>query len=547
MFPGVFVFLVQVASACAPAGRPILAEILYDPSGADSGFEFVEIFNPGDAAASLAGTRLEAGDGAAPGGWSLRWTGAPGDSVAAHGRFLIGGARVEPAPQAVVTLDLQNGPDAIRLAWPDGATEVVGYGAHEFPEYFCGEPAADAPSGQSLARLPDDSSLGANALDFRPSPPTPGHANQSRRDAALAPGSLALLPPQPEAETKALLALCLTNRGRDPIAAGELRVRAATHGEFGERVLFDTPAGPELAAGDTMTLEVATAPLPEGRQTIVCRVALDGDESPGNDADTLRTRAGPGPLEITEIQFHPAAGEGEWVEVRNRSREVLSMDRFTLSDRGTGRGVPRGSGRALLPESLAVLAQDRAALLARFPAIDSSSVWQTSPWSSLNNTNDASGAADAVVLREADGVPCARVDYSAAGVPSGVPLALEPGGLWGAASEPLGSPLRPPRPLGEIAGRFEIAPRRLSAATAATRLSWALPWPRARVAADLFALSGARVVSVLPELAAPARGEREWRPAGVPPGLYLLVFQARPEGGGEGLSVTRAIRIEGVR
>jgi hypothetical protein len=87
-----------------------------------------------------------------------------------------------------------------------------------------------------------------------------------------------------------------------------------------------------------------------------------------------------------------------------------------------------------------------------------------------------------------------------------------------------------------------VAPRRLLGGSAA-RLSWSLPWQRARVSAELYALSGARVGAVLPELAAPPRGEREWRPEGLRAGLYLLVFHARPESGGEALSVTQPIRI----
>ena len=277
---------------------------------------------------------------------------------------------------------------------------------------------------------------------------------------------------------------------------------------------------------------------------MACRIALAGDEAPENDADSLHVRVGPGPLAITEIQFHPGAGEGEWVEVRNRSGQPLALEDFTFSDRGATRGVVRGSGPPCAPESLAVLAQDRAALIARFPSIDSTAVRQVSPWPALNNTNDASGTADAVEIRESDGVPCARIDYSAAGVPAGIPLELQAPDLWGPATEPRGSPLRPPRPLAEITERFQVAPRRLSGPAVATRLSWSLPWARARVAADLYSLSGARIGVVLPELPAPARGEREWRPAGFEPGVYLLVFRARPEGGGEGLSVVRAIRVE---
>src|SRR5262245_15283263 len=119
-----------ILALCAPASHPLIAEVFYDAVGDDTGLEFVELFNPLAMPFPLAGARLEAGDGAGPGRWTLRWTGAPEDTIRAGGRFVVGGAGVTPAPDAVVPLDLQNGPDAVRIVWPDGATEVVGYGAH---------------------------------------------------------------------------------------------------------------------------------------------------------------------------------------------------------------------------------------------------------------------------------------------------------------------------------------------------------------------------------------------------------------------------------
>src|SRR5262249_56762889 len=117
--------VVAAALSGAPAGHPIVTEVYYDAPGDDTGHEFVELGNDSEVTWSLAGARLEAGDGAAPGRWTARWTGGPGDSIEAHARFVVGGAEVVPHPNVVLTLDLQNGPDGLRLVWPDGATEVV--------------------------------------------------------------------------------------------------------------------------------------------------------------------------------------------------------------------------------------------------------------------------------------------------------------------------------------------------------------------------------------------------------------------------------------
>ena len=535
--------LVSSATAlCAPAQHPLIAELLYDAVGDDTGWEFVELYNPYDRALPLAGARLEAGDGSGPGRWTLRWTGNAVDSVAAHGRFVVGGAKVQPAPRAVVTLELQNGPDALRLVWPDGTVEVVGYGTLEFTEYSCGAPAVDVAPGQSLARIPDGADLGSNAADFRAATPSPGRANQSQRDLAVLAGSLALTPEQPEPGAAARLAGWIANRGATAVAAGEALLVATAASSAESVPLFARAVGAALAPGDTSAFDEPVA-LEAGKWRLRMVVVLPGDESPANDADSLLVRVGPGPLELTEIQFHPAAGEGEWVEVRNRSGAPLDLAAFTLSDRGATRGKPAGGEGALEPESLAVLAQDRAALLRAFPALDARRVWSAGPWPTLNNSNDSTGFADAVVLRERDGTPCQRVAYSAAGIPAGVPLEWRDGGWW-PDSDPAGTPLGLPHARAPLARRFECAPRRLREGGAAT-LAWDLPWPQAHVSLELYDLAGRRVARPLEEFLAPARGERAWSAGAAAPGLYVTLARARPDGSGDWIVERSALRIEG--
>src|SRR5262245_58825366 len=91
----------DAAQSCAPPDRPRIAEVCYEAIGDDTGLEFVELLNPTGARITLTGLRLEAGDGSGPGRWTLRWTGGPGDTIPAGGRFVIGGAHVSPAPDAI--------------------------------------------------------------------------------------------------------------------------------------------------------------------------------------------------------------------------------------------------------------------------------------------------------------------------------------------------------------------------------------------------------------------------------------------------------------
>jgi hypothetical protein len=524
--------------------RAIVAEVFYDATGDDTGREFVELYNPAEAACSLAGLRLEAGDGAGPGRWTLRWTGGASDSIESGEHFVIGGALVSPPPNAIEALDLQNGPDAVRLVWPDGVIETVGYGAHAHAEYACGGPAPDVPSGLALARVPDRSNRGANALDFREWPPSPGRENLADFDAELIPGSLALDPEQPAPGQVLRLSGLVTNRGAMDLAAGAITVFGALSADPGEPALFVHPIPLAIASGASAAFAIETGPLAAGKRTLHVRVALVVDAAAANDRDSLRFRVGAGPLEITEIQFHPASDEGEWVEVRNRDASPLDPAAFTLSDRGGARGVPAAGSGPVAPESLAVMAQDRAALLARFPALDPARVWQVGPWSALNNSDDSTGIADAVALREADGTPCERVDYSAGGVPAGVPIERRANG-WSPSRAAMGTPLAPPLELPALAARFQVSPRRVRAGAGTARLAWSLPWEPARVAIDVYDLAGRRVLRVLPETSAAARGEREWSLQGLAPGFYLVALLARAEAGGHALRETAALRVEG--
>ncbi len=546
MFVAAFALPLLVLSICAPSSHPIIAEVFYDAVGDDTGHEFVEIFNPAAVPFALGGARLEAGDGAGAGRWSLRWSGAATDTIAAGGRFVVGGALVVPAPNALASLDLQNGPDAVRLVWPDGAVEVVGYGAHTLAEYFCGAPVVDAPSGQSLARIPDDSDVGSNAQDFRAATPSPAAANLPGRDAALIAGTLAIVPEQPAAGTPATLAGAVHNHGAELIAEREVEIAVGETLAGSETPLGSAFVDAQLAPGDTARFAIPLPGLAAGKRLLRVRARLAGDASSANDLDSLRVRIGAGPLEVTEIQFHPGNGEGEWVEVRNRAGAPLSLTDFSLSDRRGAPGQPADGSDVLAAESLAVLAQDRVAFLAHFPALDTSRVREVKPWASLNNSNDSAGVADVVTLRESDGTPCDRVPYSAAGVPAGVPLERRADGFWAPATDPLGSPLAPPRALPPLSGRFAVSPRRLLAqGSRATSIGWDLPWPRARIVVELYDLAGRRVAQVLPETEVPARGERVWSASELPPGLYVLALVARAEDGAGSMTLTQPLRIEG--
>jgi hypothetical protein len=230
----------------------ILNEVFYDAVGADGGDHFVELLNRDTLAVSLAGYRLEAGDGAGPDRWRAVWSGAAGDVVAPGARFTIGEGRVEPAPDRLLAFDLVNGPDAVRLVAPNGATDVLGYGALTYASYFEGRPAVDVAPGYSLARLPDGVDTDDNAADWAAvSPPTPGAPNHPERDLAIARATLVVERMEPGAARTG--AATVANRG----------AFARTEGEIDARLW----AAPLAGAGE--------APGPLRADSLVARVALE--------------------------------------------------------------------------------------------------------------------------------------------------------------------------------------------------------------------------------------------------------------------------------
>ncbi len=155
----------------------LLSEVLYDApqEGSDSEFEWVEVYNAGDAAVSMADWAVADNGGqdripsftlgpgeylviaATASGFAANYPGFAGNLVSLEGTIGNG---------------LSNTGDVVRLLAPDGAeADAMSYGdnASAFAP-----PCPDVPAGQSLARVPSGSDTDT-AVDWAPQPaPNPG-------------------------------------------------------------------------------------------------------------------------------------------------------------------------------------------------------------------------------------------------------------------------------------------------------------------------------------------------------------------------------------
>lgn len=162
------------AMACA---SPVISELLYDATGSDSGFTFVELVGtPGDSLDGLLLEGVNGGNGEVYTSLSLSGT-IPGDGVFLIGDDAGGGVTSIPGADLVGDVDYQNGPDSVVLRDSAGILDAVGYGSFGASDVFSGEGAAapDAGAGSSIARFNPLVDTDDNSVDFVVlSTPTPG-------------------------------------------------------------------------------------------------------------------------------------------------------------------------------------------------------------------------------------------------------------------------------------------------------------------------------------------------------------------------------------
>jgi hypothetical protein len=450
-------FLLGLVDTTAVQAIPLrLNEVLYDPQGSDAGCEFVELYNAGAETCPLGGVRLEFANGAEGVVWQLRWTGAAGDSLAPGARYLIVDVNWsgEPPGDAEVRLELQNGPDAVRLVLPAGGEDRLGYGTPLEPELYEGRPAEDVAGGISLGRRPDGWDTDDNAADWVAlAEPSPGRPNF--RTYRLEVVSWSCEPPSVSAPGSSVqMDLLVRCAGLSDWPAGLLELRCEASVER-PTVWLDT-----LPPGESRLLQMSWQVGRTGRHLLEL-VLPATPEDPETELTLGAYQVGVAGPYLSEVMGAPAAGACEWIELGNAGPAAVELDSLRLRDADGDWRTPE-PGR-LEPGDFVVLVQSRERFLewwqdllasgarpacgATLPAA-SLVVLGEGGWPSLNNTPPAErNFADRVSLGDAARTVLDHVTLGAGGaeVPAGRSLeriAVEPRGEaarnWGESTHPVG-------------------------------------------------------------------------------------------------------------
>ncbi|MDP2172160.1 MAG: lamin tail domain-containing protein [Candidatus Cloacimonadaceae bacterium] len=358
--------------------RVVINEVCYDPAGADSGYEWIELYNAGSENTYLEGAQILSGGST----YSLVYT-LP-YFLLRPGRYLLIGEANVPNAVFYTSLVFQNGgseTDGIRYVSPDGYyTDTVLYDEPNTNGLIddSGNPglsfAPDVPAGYSLARVRCGWDTDDSFADFIAEVnPTPGLSNRVYVDYAL------VHPRIWEEDGDWKFEVFVKNQAIIPPAdLPDMTVKL-------DGIIIANHCIWYIPPGDSI-YTLTYLPITEGvNHLIEAEIDLPGDTNPANNIISLHLQGQA--LEtpyISEFMYHPPTGFQEWIEI-HLPLTGSAKQNYRIKD-----AADNSLAFSLPPQSgYYVLCNAPAQLLSFYPDCPSSSVIQVSGWAALNNTGDS--------------------------------------------------------------------------------------------------------------------------------------------------------------
>ncbi len=377
-----FLFMFSIFSSLF-SQNVVINEVLYDPAGADTGYEWVEIYNAGEQAVNLSG-------------WIIQKAGSQfelvyafelfsGYSIAPHSYFLIG---EEFVPNTDLTTDLafQNGgtaTDGIRIvSFNSQHTDTVLYdspNSNNLPDdisspgqYF----APDVSSGNSLARKHDGEDSDNCEIDFfECENPTPGEPNFYPVDLAIYELNIT------EIEGVLWLETEVFNLSTEIVDNSEASLEIAINNS-----LFNVYDLPEILPESYIDFSCELGLFSDGYYVTSATVNYLFDNNLENNSASNSILFGSSPLVLNEVMFKPATSNQEWIEIFNRSASGYLVDNFLIIDASEGQISFSGS---IESQDFLVVCQDPNLLLEIYPEANPDKIVEAESWTALNNTEES--------------------------------------------------------------------------------------------------------------------------------------------------------------
>jgi len=160
--------------------------------------------------------------------------------------------------------------------------------------------------------------------------------------------------------------------------------------------ILETVPVPSLNAGDSTNLAFEIS-LPSGVNQFVANVDYPADDDTSNNSMVwdISVQFEPASVVINEIMYAPEDGP-EWIEIYNRSTEVIDLSRWTITDASENTGTIETNSITIQPDSFAVITADPS-LENYYTELNPDLIAFVDELPTLNNSSDA------VVLRSPAG------------------------------------------------------------------------------------------------------------------------------------------------
>ena len=358
----------------------VINEVMYDPPGTDSGYEWIELFNNSPNVIDL----LD---------WELQCAGSEFETI-----FTFPAASVEPYSYLVIGdehadnvdiytfLAFQNGgsqTDGIRICNQDSSyTDTVLYDEPNDNNLFddnaqiANSFAPDVAGGNVLMRYPDGVDTNDSNHDFfESSILSPGSANIVQIDVAISSMRIQ------NTDNKFHLFTVIQNLSTWDVDNSEVTIDF-----FLNNCLQNSYLLPEIPAQDSIQFEMDIGYLEDDYYIVENVLTISNDNLLENNRKSESILVGESFVILNEVLFDPDSVNQEWVEIYCRKMVDNNVDNLLVKDAAGGTISFQCN---LLADQYFAICEENIALQNYYSLIDTLNIFKAESWTSLNNTEES--------------------------------------------------------------------------------------------------------------------------------------------------------------